>query len=137
MDGEEILNAIDIMVELVGKDSKGINDLVNKFNNERSNIDLEKSDVEHYMEGSKLNAAERAQADRMLVDILKRRRKIKISQGICNAIQRHKSSVYDIVKMRDEIKLVIERNNISKYYKPRILKNLNYGKGIIDKTESK
>jgi len=122
---DEIINIIDTLLLLTGKNKGEIDKFLKQHNDALSKIDLEKTDIEHYIEFSKLNAYDGWKAYSMLQDVLLRRRKIKIHNSIFNCICRNSNTIVAIDKIRGEIDTIVQRNYT---YTPRILTNLDYSK---------
>ena len=96
----------------------------NKIAQNKSDIDLKITDLEHYIEFTSLNARDGYKAYKMLKDLLRERRRLKLKAQMINSINRNRSSLEQINNILSSF------HEISNYkYKPRILHSL-FEKGI-------
>lgn len=88
----------------------------NQMREQLSIIDLELTDIDHYIEFNKLSASEGYKISKLRQDKLKKRREIKDSLYTCSLLKKHSS---DSKKIMTEIK-----NRECREYHPRVMKEL-------------
>lgn len=111
---------------------EGIDKVKANLEQEINRVELERNDLLHELELAKLNAVEMSQVAKGLRDVLKERRiykdelaKVMTLKGFTDKYN-NKLIVGDIIQVLKNLR-TLEKNNESRKYNPRVIKNLKCG----------